>query len=638
MAKIIGIDLGTTNSAVAIIEGGAPKIIENIEGARTTPSVVSVAKNGDRLVGLLAKRQAVTNPENTIYGIKRFMGHNFEDPEVQKDLKNASFKIQKGANGGVEVKIGDKWMRPEEISAMILSKIKTDVEAKIGEKITEAIITVPAYFNDTQRQATIDAGKIAGLTVKRIINEPTAAALAYGLNSKKNEKIVVYDFGGGTTDISVLEVGDDVIEVKSTDGDSHLGGRDIDHKIINWIADEFKKTSGVDVRTDALALQRLDEAAEKAKIELSTAIETEINIPFITSTAAGPQHLLLKMTRAQLESIADEYITRSIDIAKRAVAASGFKIEEINEIIMVGGQTRMPKIVEEIKKLFGKTPNLTINPDEVVALGAAVQAGVLQGDVRDVLLLDVIPLSLGIETLGGVATKLVERNTTIPSSKSQTFSTAADNQTSVEIHIVQGERPMASDNKSLGRFILDGVPPAPRGMPQVEVTFDVDANGILNVTAKEKTSGKTQTIRIEASSGLKPEDIKKMQEDAELHADEDKKKKEVADAKNTADMTIFTAEKALKDNEGKISEDTKKGVEEKITALRGVKEGSDLDAIKKSTEELSSEMSKIGEEMAKASSKVDDAGAPPVEPKEEATTHEADSKEGETPAADEAAK
>lgn len=600
MAKIIGIDLGTTNSAVAIIEGGAPKIIENIEGARTTPSTVSIAKNGDRLVGLLAKRQAVTNPENTIYGIKRFMGHNFEDPEVQKDLKNASFKIQKSANGGVEVKIGDKWMRPEEISAMILSKIKTDVEAKIGEKITEAIITVPAYFNDTQRQATIDAGKIAGLTVKRIINEPTAAALAYGLNSKKNEKIVVYDFGGGTLDISVLEVGDDVIEVKSTDGDSHLGGRDIDHKIINWIAEEFKKTSGVDVRTDALALQRLDEAAEKAKIELSTAIETEINIPFITSTAAGPQHLLLKMTRAQLESIADEYIVRSMDIAKRAVTASGFKIEEINEIIMVGGQTRMPKIVEEVKKFFGKSPNLTINPDEVVALGAAVQAGVLQGDVRDVLLLDVIPLSLGIETLGGVATKLVERNTTIPSSKSQVFSTAADNQTSVEIHIVQGERPMASDNKSLGRFILDGVPPAPRGMPQVEVTFDVDANGILNVTAKEKTSGKTQTIRIEASSGLKDEDIKKMQQDAELHADEDKKKKEMADAKNSADMVIFTAEKALKDNEGKISEDTKKGVEDKITSLRTAKEGSDLEALKKSTDELSSEMSKIGEEMAKA--------------------------------------
>ena len=631
MSKIIGIDLGTTNSAVAIIEGGAPKIIENIEGARTTPSTVSIAKNGDRLVGLLAKRQAVTNPENTIYGIKRFMGHNFEDPEVQKDLKNASFKIQKSANGGVEVKIGDKWMRPEEISAMILTKIKTDVETKIGEKVTEAIITVPAYFNDTQRQATIDAGKIAGLTVKRIINEPTAAALAYGLNSKKNEKIVVYDFGGGTLDISVLEVGDDVIEVKSTDGDSHLGGRDIDHKIINWIAEEFKKTSGVDVRTDALALQRLDEAAEKAKIELSTAIETEINIPFITSTAAGPQHLLLKMTRAQLESIADEYIVRSMDIAKRAITASGFKVEEINEIIMVGGQTRMPKIVEEVKKFFGKTPNLSINPDEVVALGAAVQAGVLQGDVRDVLLLDVIPLSLGIETLGGVATKLVERNTTIPSSKSQTFSTAADNQTSVEIHIVQGERPMASDNKSLGRFILDGVPPAPRGMPQVEVTFDVDANGILNVTAKEKTSGKTQTIRIEASSGLKDEDIKKMQQDAELHADEDKKKKEVADAKNAADMTIFTAEKALKDNEAKIPEDLKKSVNEKINSLRGIKEGSDLDAIKKATEELSTEMSKIGEALSKASTDANPSTSSGQA--EENPTPEAEVKEDENPSA-----
>ena len=613
MSKIIGIDLGTTNSAVAIIEGGNPKIVENIEGARTTPSIVSIAKNGDRLVGLLAKRQAVTNPENTIYGIKRFMGHNFEDPEVQKDLKNMSFKIQKGTDGGVEVMIGDKWMRPEEVSAMILSKIKADVEAKIGEKITEAVITVPAYFNDAQRKATKDAGVIAGLDVKRIINEPTAAALAYGFNKKKNEKVVVYDFGGGTFDVSVLEIGDDVIEVKSTDGDSHLGGRDIDHKIIAWIAEEYKKTSGVDVRNDKLALQRLDEAAEKAKIELSTAVETEINIPFITSTAEGPQHLLLKMSRAQLESIADEYITRSIEITKKALAASGFTMNDIHEIIMVGGQTRMPKIVEEVKKVFGKTPNLSINPDEVVALGAAVQAGVLAGDVRDVLLLDVIPLSLGIETLGGVATKLVERNTTIPASKSQIFSTAADNQTSVEIHIVQGERPMASDNKSLGRFILDGVPPSPRGIPQVEVTFDVDANGILNVKAMEKASGKTQSIRIEASSGLKDEDIKKMQADAELNAEEDKKKKELVDVKNTAEMIIYTAEKSLKDAEGKIPAELKTEVETKVANLRSVKDGSDMESIKKATEELSSEMSKIGEAMNKANAEA---------PKEESTTVE----------------
>ncbi len=629
MAKTIGIDLGTTNSAVAFIEGGAPKIIENVEGNRTTPSVVSIAKNGDRLVGLLAKRQAVTNPENTIYGIKRFMGHNFEDPEVQKDLKNASFKIQKGANGGVEVKIGDKWMRPEEVSAMILSKIKADVEAKTGEKVTEAVITVPAYFNDAQRKATKDAGAIAGLDVKRIINEPTAAALAYGFNKKKNEKIVVYDFGGGTFDVSVLEIGDDVIEVKSTDGDSHLGGRDIDHKIIAWIAEEFKKTSGVDVRSDKLALQRLDEAAEKAKIELSTAVETEINIPFITSTAEGPQHLLLKMTRAQLESIADEYIARSIEITKRAMTASGFAMADMNEIIMVGGQTRMPKIVEEVKKVFGKTPNLSINPDEVVALGAAVQAGVLQGDVRDVLLLDVIPLSLGIETLGGVATKLIEKNTTIPANKSQVFSTAADNQTSVEIHITQGERPMASDNKSLGRFILDGVPPAPRGMPQIEVSFDVDANGILNVTAKDKASGKSQSIKIEASSGLKEDEIKKMQADAELHAEEDKKKKETVDVKNTAEMTIYTAEKAIKDNEAKLPQDLKDGVNAKITALRGLKDGTDAEAIKKATEELSAEMSKIGEAIQKAGGETPPASAPEEQPTEVKDAEFKEKKEGE---------
>jgi len=599
MSKIIGIDLGTTNSAVAIIEGGQPKIIENIEGARTTPSVVAVAKNGDRMVGLLAKRQAVTNPENTIYGIKRFVGHMFDDPEIQKDDKTTPYKIQKGSTGGVEVKLGDQWLRPEEISAKILSKIKADVEAKLGEKITEAVITVPAYFNDAQRKATKDAGVIAGLDVKRIINEPTAAALAYGFNTKKNEKIVVYDFGGGTFDVSVLEVGDDVIEVKSTDGDSHMGGEDIDQKIVKWIADEFKKQSGIDVTTDMLALQRLKEAAEKTKHELSTTNESEINIPFITSDASGPKHLLLKMTRATLESLAEEYITRSIDITKRALEASPFKMAEINEVILVGGQTRMPAIVEAVKKLFGKEPNRSINPDEVVALGAAVQAGVLQGDVRDVLLLDVIPLSLGIETLGGVATKLVERNTTIPSSKSQTFSTAADNQTSVEIHITQGERPMASDNKSLGRFILDGIPPAPRGMPQVEVTFDVDANGILNVKAMDKASGKVQSIRIEASSGLTDADIQKMKDEAESHAEEDAKKKELADEKNTAEMMIFTAEKSLKEYGDKVSPEIKTAVEEKVTAVKTAKDGSDIAVIKTAIEALSAELSKIGEAMSK---------------------------------------
>lgn len=600
MSKIIGIDLGTTNSAVAIIEGGQPKIIENVEGARTTPSVVAVAKNGDRLAGLLAKRQAVTNPQNTIYGIKRFMGHQFSDPEIQKDRGVMPYAIQEGTDKGVEVKLGDKFYRPEEVSAMILAKIKADVEAKLGEKITEAVITVPAYFNDAQRKATKDAGAIAGLDVKRIINEPTAAALAYGFANKKEEKIVVYDFGGGTFDISVLEVSGDVIEVKSTDGDSHMGGRDIDRKIINWIAEEFKKQSGIDVTKDPLALQRLDEAAEKAKHELSTTPETEINIPFITSGAEGPQHLLLKMSRATLESLAAEFIDRSIEITRRAMEASPFKMTDINEVILVGGQTRMPAIIEAVKKLFNKEPNRSINPDEVVALGAAVQAGVLQGDVKDVLLLDVIPLSLGIETLGGVATKLIERNTTIPTTKSQTFSTAADNQTSVEIHITQGERPMASDNKSLGRFILDGIPPAPRGMPQVEVSFDVDSNGILQVKAKDKASGKEQSIRIEASSGLTDEDIKKMQADAEAHADEDKKKREAVDIKNTAEMMTYTAEKSLKDAEGKVGDDIKNSVQSKIDALKAVKDGSDTEAIKKATEELSGELSKIGEAMNKS--------------------------------------
>ena len=600
MSKIIGIDLGTTNSAVAIIEGGQPKIIENSEGQRTTPSIIAEGKNGDRLVGITAKRQSVTNPKNTIYQIKRFIGHNFDEAQVQQDIKSVPFDVSKSSNGGIEVKMGPKQYRPEEISAMILQKIKADVEARLGETVTEAVITVPAYFNDSQRQATKDAGKIAGLNVMRIINEPTAAALAYGFNKNKNEKIAVFDFGGGTFDVSILEVGDDVIEVKSTDGDSHLGGKDIDQKIMDWLAEGFLKENGVDLRKDPLARQRLDDAAEKAKIELSTAIETEINIPFITSGASGPLHLVRTMKRAELEDITREFIDRAMMITKRAMEASGFKVADINEVILVGGQTRMPMLQAEVEKFFNRKPNMGVNPDEVVALGAAIQGGVLKGEVRDVLLLDVIPLSLGIETLGGVSTKLVEKNTTIPSQKSQVFSTAADNQTSVEIHITQGERPMAADNKSLGKFVLEGIPPAPRGMPQVEVTFDVDANGILNVKAMDKASGKSQTIRIEASSGLSKEDIEKMQKDAELHADEDLVKKESADTKNTAEMTIFTAEKSLKDAGDKVPADVKAGVEAKIAELRTAKEGSDMAAIKAATEALSNEMMKIGEAMNKA--------------------------------------
>ncbi len=598
MAKIIGIDLGTTNSAVAVMEAGAPKIIENAEGVRTTPSIVAVSKTGDRLVGLLSKRQAVTNPKNTVFGIKRFIGHTFSDPAVQKDKATVPFEVKQAPTGGVLVKMGEKDFRPEEISAMILQKLKVDAEAKLGEKITEAIITVPAYFNDSQRQATKDAGQIAGLDVKRIINEPTAAALAYGFNKKKNEKIAVFDFGGGTFDISILEVGDDVVEVKSTDGDSHLGGKDIDQKVLNYIADEFKKESGIDVRQDALALQRLDEAAEKAKIELSTATETEINIPFVTSDASGPKHLLLKLSRAKLEELSREFIDRAMEITKRAMEASPFKVGDLQEVILVGGQTRQPLIVEAVKKFFGREPNKSINPDEVVALGAAIQGGILAGDVKDVLLLDVIPLSLGIETMGGVATKLIEKNTTIPSAKSQVFSTAADNQTSVEIHIVQGERAMATDNKSLGRFILDGIPPSPRGVPQVEVTFDVDANGILNVKAKDKATSKEQSIRIEASSGLSKDEITKMQKDAEANAAEDEKKKNLVDAKNIAEQLIYTAEKSLKDAPT-IPEDIKTAVNGKIDGLRKEKDTGTVESIKSATEGLSTEMQKIGEYLSK---------------------------------------
>ena len=600
MSKILGIDLGTTNSAFAIIEGGQPKILENAEGQRTTPSIIALAKNGDRMVGITAKRQSITNPKNTIYQVKRFIGHAYDEADAQKDIKSVPFEVSKGSTGGIEVKMGDKNYRPEELSAMILQKIKADAEARLGETITEAVITVPAYFNDAQRQATKDAGKIAGLDVKRIINEPTAAALAYGFNKNKNEKIAVFDFGGGTFDVSILEVGDDVIEVKSTDGDSHLGGKDIDQKIMNWLAEGFQKENGVDLRKDPLARQRLDDAAEKAKIELSTAVETEINIPFVSSGEAGPMHLVRTMKRAELEDLTREFVDRAMMITRRAVEASPFKIGDINEVILVGGQTRMPMMQAEVEKYFGKKANLSVNPDEVVALGAAVQGGVLKGEVRDVLLLDVIPLSLGIETLGNVSTKLIEKNTTIPAQKSQTFSTAADNQTSVEIHITQGERPMAADNKSLGRFILDGIPPAPRGMPQVEVSFDVDANGILSVTAKDKASGKSQSIRIEASSGLSKEEIEKMQKDAELHADEDAKKKEAADIKNTADMMLFTAEKGLKDGGDKVPAEVKTEVEAKMAALKTAKEGTDLEAIKKATEELSNEMMKIGEAMNKA--------------------------------------
>ena len=606
MSKIIGIDLGTTFSAMAAIEAGEAKIIENKEGARTTPSVVAIGKSAERLVGILARRQQITNPTNTIFSIKRLMGRRFSDSVVQRDKKLLPYEIKERSDGGVEVKMGEKWYTPPEVSAQILQKLKQDAEDKLGEKIEEAVITCPAYFDDSQRKATKVAGEIAGFKVKLVINEPTAAALAYGLTKKKDQQILVYDFGGGTFDVSILDISEDAIDVIATGGDTHLGGDDFDQKIMDWLVSQFKKDQGIDLSKDQLALQRLKETAEKAKIELSTTLETEINLPFITSGVSGPKHLYYKLNRAQLENLVKDYIDKSIELVQqtiegaREVKEKKLTIKDIDEIILVGGQTRMPKIQEEIKKLFGKEAYKDINPDEVVAVGAAVEAGILQGEMKEVLLLDATPLSLGIETLGGVNTFLMPKNTTYPHAKTQIFSTAADGQTSVEIHILQGERPMASNNKTLGRFILDGIPPAPRGIPQIEVTFDIDANGILNVTAKDKATGKSQSITVEGSCGLSKEEIERMKKEAELHTEEDRKKKELIEVKNTADALIYAAEKSLKEAGDKISADSKKEIKERITALKKIKDSDNIEEIKAKTSELSQSIQKIGAELYRA--------------------------------------
>ncbi len=599
MSKILGIDLGTTNSAMAVVRGGNPTIVESKEGNRTTPSVVALSKNGEKLVGVVAKRQAVTNSKNTIFSVKRLIGRKFSDPGFQKDNKNFPFETRERKNGDIEVKMGDKWYTPQQISAMILQKMKQDTEEKLGEEIKEAIITCPAYFNDSQRKATKVAGEIAGLEVKRVINEPTAAALAYGLDKKKNQQIVVYDFGGGTFDISILDVSEDTVEVKATGGDSHLGGHDFDEEIINWLIGIYKKDEGIDLSNDSLALQRVKEAAEKAKIELSSTQETEINLPFITSDSSGPKHLLYKLTRAQFEGMVEEYIQKSIELVKKTLKDADLKSDDIEEIVLVGGQTRMPKIQEEIKKIFDKEPSKDINPDEVVAIGAAIQGGIMKGDVKDVLLLDVTPLSLGIETMGSVNTILISKNTTIPTSKTQTFSTAADNQQSVEINVLQGERSMAKDNKSLGKFILSGIPPAPRGVPQIEVKFDIDANGIINVSAKDKGTGKSQSIKIESSSGLSEEEIEKMKKEAEAHKAEDEKRKKLIEARNNADNLIYTTQKTIKENKDKISQETKKEIEEKIEELKKVKDKDNEKEIMEKTNELSTVVQKAGAELYK---------------------------------------